>query len=220
MQRQQNAWVFVTNLGYTVRLEQGFVNTYGLQLLFCPHTHSWWETLLSNLETFSGVALAGHSPGQDPAAINSNQIESLTRPVKSSFPAVTVHEPNYGQGYLVAARATPPNQNSGSKNFTSSMNGKSIYLRGTFGKSGAQNPFVISSENAFGDAHELENLSGTVHAAISEKPIRAEFVRSLRGLFDDLKFTSDSAFDQGMTVLRNLNNHVRVRVTSGTVRAK
>jgi hypothetical protein len=220
VQREQNAWVWTSNLGYTVRLERGFVNTYGLQLLSCPHSHSWWETLLSNLEPLSGTALAGHSPGQDPAAINSNRIESLLPPVHSSFPAVTVHEPNYCQGYLVAARATLSSQSTSSKNVLASMNGKSIFLRGTFEKNGLKKPFVISSENAFGDAHALENPSGTVHATISEKPIRVEFVRSLRGLFDDLEFATDSAFDQGMTVLRNLNKHVRVRVVSGMVHPK
>lgn len=212
VQRDKTAWVFKTNLMYTVKLEQGFLNAYGVQLMSCLHTHSWLERLLAGVEAASGVALAGHSPGQDLAALQANTVENLLQLQRSSFNAVTVHEPNYCKGYFVATKATP-----NSKNLNSNISGKSIFLRGTFSKNGIKSPFIISSENAFGDVHNLLSSSSKVHVGISAEPIRVEFIRQLKNLFDNLEFETDSDFNKGMTVLRNLNEHVSVNILSGKI---
>ncbi len=212
VKRDGKALVFQTNLGYSVRLEQGLINAYGLQLMSCPHTHSWLESLLAGLEVVSGVALAGHTQGQDPAALQANTIQNLLEPRATGFKAVVVHEPNYCQGYFVATRATPH-----SKNLNVNILGKSLFLRGTFSKNGIKKSFSISSENAFGDVHKLFNSSGVVHVGISADPIRVKFTQHLNGLFDNLEFESDSEFTRSMTVLRNFNNAISVTVLSGKV---
>jgi hypothetical protein len=212
VRRDGKVWVFQTNLGYTVKLEQGFINAYGVQLMACPHSHSWLESLLAGLEQASGVALAGHSQGQDPAALQENTIQNLLEPQSVRFKAVTVHEPNYCKGYFVATRATP-----NSKNLNAVMAGKSIFLQGTYSKNGITKPFNISSQNAFGDTHKLFNSSVEVHVGISSEPIRITFIQRLKGLFDNLEFESDSEFTRSMTVLRNFNSQIRVVVLSGKV---
>ncbi len=212
VQHEGKTWLFQTNLGYTVKLEQGFVNAYGVQLMSCPHTHSWLESLLASLEVASGIALAGHTKGQDPAALQTNTVENLLEPQASSFSTVVVHEPNFCQGYFVAVKTTPR-----SKNLNAVMTGKSLFLRGTYSKNGITKPFTISSENAFGDVHKLFGSSGAVHVGISFEPIRVKFTQGLKALFDDLEFQSDSEFSQSMTVLRNFNNQINVKVLSGKV---
>ncbi len=212
VKREGKAWVFGTNLGYTVRLTLGFINGYGLQLMSCPHSHSWLESLLAGLKVASGSVLAGHSQGQDPAALQINTIQNLLELQTANFTAVTVHEPNYCQGYFVATRATP-----NSKNLNAAMAGKSIFLRGTYTKNGVTKAFSLSSQNAFGDAHKLFDLNGQVHVGISAGPIRVKFTQHLKGLFDNLEFKTDSAFTRSMTVLRNFNNQISVGMLSGKV---
>jgi hypothetical protein len=210
LNRDGTAWVFMTNRGFKIRLEQGLINAYGWQLISCPHSHSWLESLLSGIAQF-GMALAGHGAGRDAAELIGNQLESLVQPKNSSFAAVTVHEPNYCEGYFVMVKASLNRQNS-----VPSMAGKSIFLRGRYTKNGVSRSFVISSANAFGDAHKLMQGNSFVHAAISAVPIEVLFTRRLAGLLDDLDFT-ETDFTKGMTVLRNLNNQTRVTVLSGLV---
>ena len=98
---------FVANPCSSYGSSKGFLNAYGVQLMFCPHTHSWLETLLTGLEAASGLCWQVCSQGQDLAALQTNTVENLLQPQNSSFPSLTVHEPNYCRGYFVATRATP-----------------------------------------------------------------------------------------------------------------
>jgi hypothetical protein len=197
-----NTWK--TNLGYTVKLERGFVVSYGVQLMSCPHTHSWLESLFSAVQS-SQSALAGHGSSQDPAALEIKQLESLTQPKNSSFAAVTVHEPNYCQGFYVVAKAQ------------GQLSGKSLSLRGTVTKNNKTTPFVLESEHAFGDLHPLVQAGKTVHLALGADPIQVRYVRRLAGLFDDLEFASGTAFEHGMTVLRNLHKNTKIVVEGGQI---
>jgi hypothetical protein len=196
--------IWQTNLGYTVRLEQGFVVSYGLQLMACPHSHSWLESLLAGLAN-SQNTLAGHPSTQDPTAQEIKQLESLTAPKTSSFAPLTVHEPNYCQGFYVVSKTK------------GQLGGKSLYLRGTYQKNGKAKPFTIESDMAFGDLHPLVQAQKTVHVAIGAAPIRVKLLRRLSGLFDHLEFGSDTGFEHSMTVLKNLHQNTHVLVESGRV---
>ena len=65
------------------------------------------ETLLTALEAASGLRWHVPTQGQDSAALQTNTVENLSQPQNSSFPSLTVYEPNYCRGYFVATRATP-----------------------------------------------------------------------------------------------------------------
>jgi hypothetical protein len=199
--------VWKTNLGYTVRLEQGFLVSYGVQLMACPHSHSWLETLLSGLGN-SQTALAGHPSAQDPAAQEIKQLESLTVPKSSSFAPSMVHEPNYCQGFYVVSKTVKQ------------LDSKSLFLRGTYEKNGKTKAFTIESDTAFGDLHPLVQAQKTVHVTIGAAPIRITFLRRLSGLFDNLEFESGTALERSLTVLRNLHKNTRVLVESGQAHAQ
>ena len=64
-------------------------------------------------------------------------------------------------------------------NLKLSITGKSIFLQGRFSKNGIQKPFTISSENAFGNMHDLLGSSGKIHVTIGSESIRVQFVRRL-----------------------------------------
>ncbi|MFT7623810.1 MAG: hypothetical protein ACI9WU_002995 [Myxococcota bacterium] len=203
------AWQVLTDLGYTVRVDVGYVVTYSIQLTECPEEIAWWSPR-------SRLAWAGHSEIEDsPTLLQAGWVESLTNPEPIEPGTVWPRNgeaspgPWCGAHYLLARAdddtlALPDDVE---------MYGSTLYLAGSWTAPGQTEPtpFAIRSLLAAGALRDLEDLSSQVAETGS---VRIEAVRDRAALFDGITLQDHTDEELGWRVLDALvGDNLQLRVS-------
>jgi hypothetical protein len=200
-------WTTVSDLGYDVHVERGYVVTYSATMNACDHATGLLDWAASVFAPHR--ASAGHDTlGPDPAAVQPIVVASLTSPETSELGTVTVHEFSYCQGHALSARAAAGD---------TAMAGLTLWIEGTYRAPGstAETPFVLLTADAYGGLYDLTGASGMPVHAVVGRPIRVTIERRLATLFDGVDFlhSPDAAYE----TLKALMQGTRMIVSEGSL---
>ncbi|GAB4545057.1 MAG: hypothetical protein OHK0023_02780 [Anaerolineae bacterium] len=176
-------WRVTTETGYEVWLEEGYLVSYSVQLIECPHEHAWLGVEI--------VAKAGHGEENDPTLIKTSTLEALHLPVTTALGTVTGSEPSYCEAHYLVARA----DKSAVEGFSEpDMQATSLYLRGKYRRIGEEQftPFEARTNLANGTIGALQDGLNQPMPLAQAGTVRV--VRRLSRIFDRVDFAAmDSA---------------------------
>ena len=206
----QQGFELVTDLGYRVRVEAGWIGSWGVTLVECPEQGEEREATIELPVASPWLIAEGHSSGEDdPSAWVFAGVESLTeRRVVEADPieALDAHycEVHYllapiseaSEGFSAAADALAQFDPE------ASLVGASVLIFGSWEppEGGKATPFVLRSEQAYGKILALDISAAQLESADVEVVLR----RELAGMFDQVELASAAPEDVAWQVLGNL----------------
>lgn len=191
-QNDTGAWIWESDLGFSIELTSGYLVTYSLQLVECRTNGlatwiKWFGELLGPRSAF-----AGHShTQQNPAAMTTAHVESLLTPHAQHAGTVVAPAASYCQSHYLIAGAPP-----GATGLPDDVNmlGTSVYLKGSYQAPGSPEwaPFKIHTALPNGLLAPLsptgESLAAPMQTPITSVTLTTE--RSLRTLLNGVDFTT------------------------------
>ncbi|MCB0215272.1 MAG: hypothetical protein H6648_00055 [Caldilineae bacterium] len=232
---EADGWTTVSDRGYAVTIEQGYVVSHGAALVACAEEPRGLreraaERLPGSL-LLPRAVLAGHSgSGREPSQLDRPMLESLLRAEDQDWGTIDLAspEPAYCQGHYAiglsaadAARMALP----------ASLDGGSLFVAGSY-RQGPGDPhrFAIRSTLAWGAvgplrALEAAGLGGSPEVPSEDPGLRAELAgraptlrieRELGLLFDGMDFEQASSDELAKTLLRNLADSARFELDAGS----
>jgi hypothetical protein len=201
----EDGWTVVNDRGYEVRVTDGYLVTYSVQL--APCTEGDLDTGLGRLFGI-GRAHAGHGGEEDPSAWITGLAEPLASPEVRSLEPVIVDSGTYCRVHYLVARAE-----TGTLDLPEEMDlmGTSLYIEGTVASAGDEpEPFTIWSTLPTG---QLMTWSDPVTPIdLDADGLDVTITRDLGHLFDGVEFATMSAESVEKTILLGLAERVSVRV--------
>ncbi|HRE49357.1 MAG TPA: hypothetical protein PLD47_16655, partial [Aggregatilineales bacterium] len=151
----ESGWRVTTTAGVEVTVREGYLGSYSLQLIYCPHKHSPLSWLFGEIIT----ARAGHGEGIDVTRYLASAIEPLARPTRFVLGTVSGNEPLYCEGHYLAAR---PDRAAAEAQPTTSMVGVTLWLSGEYRLPGATSamPFTFRTSLANGAIRDILDGAG------------------------------------------------------------
>jgi hypothetical protein len=201
----EGGWVTTNNLGYTVHVQDGLINTVGVTLIPCPDEQvvlpqNWF------VEWFGASgALAGHKPeGADQSYLEGMIMEGLRSPQDLTLTVAPISATTYCSGhYAFGPEAI-------------FRDGPQVTLQivGTYTASGASDlvPFAVDSDLAWGTLFDIEPL------ITSDQPVQVTAIRSLSGMFADIDFLDLSPEESEKAFLRSLTDSLAVEIIVDDIR--
>ena len=218
---ENGEWEFTNNRGYPIRLSQGYLITYSVQLVECPHEES---TALKWFNRILGIrtAHAGHpNPQDNPAAIYQSLGENLIDAESQSIGIVEVEPNSYCQLHYLVAGATLE-----TTSLPDEINllGTTVYLSGFYQSLDTEEwiPFKIHTPLANG---VLNSLFEDFEDHEEEEPMTLntngdrlfiETQRKLSGFFEDVNFADMTSLEMERQILRGIVNNTKTAVTTQT----
>ncbi len=207
VERIETGWELVTDLGYTVQIEWGYVVTYSVSLVPCPMASL--SPVLQLIEWVFPSAYAGHGDIADQSAIEASIAESLLDMSSRVIRRTDMSESRYCDAFILFARG---DLGTITDEADLDADGISVTLRGRWLPPGGMTPtpLVIETDLARG---ELQSSFDQSADALINRPIeigpdspgaRIRFVRSLSTLFDGIDFETALERTVARGVLRNL----------------
>jgi hypothetical protein len=209
-------WEIVTDLGYRVQLDAGYLSSHSVELIECDYRPQPLARLVSGLvaSLVPAPAFAGHVLSPNPSAFRTTHVESLVAAAPITTSRIVVGGRRYCEvSYLVARAEVSAAGLPGDLD----MAGKSLYVAGMYSLPGtAPERFAIASTVASGgrvgffaaghfgdDGHrvELDTASGDVVVRIR---------RRLGSLFDGVDFARQPRSDWAHAILANLVDDLTV----------
>jgi len=218
---ENNEWEFTNNVGYPIRLGQGYLVTYSVQLVECPTEES---TALKWFNRILGIrtAYAGHpNPQDNPAAIYQSLGENLIEAESQPIGVVEVESSSYCQLHYLVAGAT---LETASLPDDINLLGTSVYLSGFYQSGDTEEwiPFTIHTPLANGVLNSLFEDFGN-HEAEEAMTLNTngahlliETQRKLSGFFEDVNFTDMTSLEMERQILRGIVNNTQTAVTIQT----
>lgn len=209
-------WEIVTDLGYRVRLDTGYLSSHSAELVECEDRAQPLALLVSGLfpTLVPRPAFAGHVLSPNPLAFHTSHVESIVAAAPTTTSRIVVGGRRYcGVNYLVAradasAAGLPADLD---------MVGKSLYVAGMYGFPGAvPEPFAIASTVASGrrvgifspGASGGDGQRGELDTASGDAVVRIR--RRLGSLFDGVDFAHQPRSDWAHGILANLVDDLSV----------
>lgn len=197
-------WRVTNNLGYHIRVEQGYLVTRSVELIACELDHSLSQIIFDALPQ---PAYAGHGvTGHDLSRISVPQVESLTAPTAVTVVSTFGSEPAYCQAHYLLAPAIETASNLPGQ---TDMLDVTLFIRGTYTAPTGHppTPFTITTQLAWGALVDLPQAVPTPRQAM-QITIR----RNLGSMFDNLDFSRMSEAEQAQTILRSLVASTQIEV--------
>lgn len=194
-------WGGTTAAGVEVKVEEGRLGSYTVELLPCPVEAAAWTP-----DLFGGVAWAGHAMRLDPSAMRPGRSEALARPEATRVDPIGVPPATYCQVHYLVARPAKAHQGGLGTGDEAAL---SLVLRGTYRRPGeaSPTPFEIKSAAATGRTFDLPRpLAPTEGPQVLTLTVR----RDLGPLFEGVAFGAAKPAQIARQVLQNLIDHTRV----------
>ncbi len=194
-ERREGSWHIETDLGYSVRLDVGYLVSHAATLVPCPQA--------SLLDLIIGTAHAGHGDESDPVEVYTPRVEDL-------LAAETVElgeRPRSGAlycriHYLVALGIEGETENLPAE---PDMIDRSLYLRGEWVRGEESGPIEVDTGLAYGGFKAIADEAGApFELDTSEAGAIIELRRPLARLFDGLELAELEGDTGDRAVLRNL----------------
>lgn len=204
-----------TNLGYELRLVEGFLTSFSAQVVPCDPAQSTGLTPLLEALGFPRPAFAGHgSADTNPAALTTPHIERLTPlPRSHAFGEASVSAGTFCQTHYLIAGAT---ENATNLPSSPNMLGTSLYLRGHFREAQSQRwrDFEVHTALANGLLAPLQTIEGRSVDQISSSTgeVTVMIERTLAGFFEDVDFKDVTPTKLERQLLSSVIAHTRTRV--------
>ena len=195
VERANDGWKVVNDLGYEVEVSAGRLVTRSVELVPCHYQpaqppQAWLWDLLSPASVYAGHG----SLLPNPAKTTRSYEEDLTALSDVEIEKREVSYPEYCQAHYLIARPTGTGPTA-----------TSLELRGSYRKGGKSEAFVIASKLAYGELKDLDaavDIVGGINVSIE---------RSLARLFDGVDFDSMDERARDLSVLRSMVSNTTVR---------
>jgi hypothetical protein len=200
----------VTDLGYRVRVDAGWIGSWGVTLVECADEGSNREptTALGIASPF--LIAEGHTSGEDdPSAWVFAVVESVTEQRTVTADPIEIPPARYCEAHYLIASISEASEGFdlaanelATLDPEASLVGASVLVMGTWEPpgGGAATPFVLRSENAYGKILALDTSAVADDGADVEVVVR----RELASMFDQVDFATDEPEDAAWQVLGNL----------------
>ena len=211
-------WEVVTDLGYKVVVEEGFLVTYSMEVVECdpviPEGFGAWLWK----QVGPGVAWAGHSGlAENPAAIRVSRVESLTSPKALVLGPLELAPQRYCNIHYLVARADEDTLELPTE---VDLDRVSVYIRGSWQApdSAAAVPFQFETALAAGVLFDLFPLGAFdtersgVEFDTSLQGAQVVITRDLGRFFDGLDFVETEGAALERALLRTFMQNTRIEV--------
>jgi len=203
IERSDDSWQVVNDLGYVVTLSRGYIVSYSMELVECTDGSDEGDTASTPLDWLRPrPAFAGHPSGTNPAAIYTSRVESLIALEASEAGRLTVAPYRYCRLHYLIARGQ---EGTADLPDDADMIGASVVVEGTYvhtdalsaGDVGAT-PFSYRTAIANGLLVDIEPID------VSNGDVSVYIERDVRGLFDGVDFAIMSDREIEFQLLRQL----------------
>jgi len=204
MDAQGQGWSVQTALGYQVRLEQGHLVNYRVQLVPCEEESAqastgWSSVPMWPLLAISSVAVAGHDGQDDPSITLESVAESLAGPARVELETTEFPSRRYCQVHYLLARGEEETR---SLPESIDLVNRSLVLEGQVTGPAEMDPTPFVLETAW-PMGVLIDIPDTVVAG-QDGELNVHLRRDLGGLFEGVDFDGMDADSQVWQVLHNI----------------
>jgi hypothetical protein len=211
----------MSDLGYRVRVEAGWIGSWGITLIECPAEGEERAPSVELGLASPWLIAEGHASGEDdPSAWVFAGVESLTERRIVEAEPIELDGARYCEVHHLLAPISEASEGFAAAEAalteldpTASLVGASVLIIGSWEPpgGGAATPFVLRSEQGYGKILELD----TTAAGLEGADIEVLLQRELTGMFDQVEFATDEPDDVSWQVLGNLAKQASARARLG-----